>query len=286
MASERLLLVDDDETLRSGLGLVLEASGYQVTTARGVSEALRLLACQSFDVLLTDLHMPGPGDGFTVISAFRHSHPNGLALLMSADLDMGGVSTAVRSQADEFLLKPVRATSVAQRVRELLDQRAGRGRQSAAPPPSGDVAGVLESEAEGIARHWLAELERPGGREGRGIRLSETERTEHLPEALRDIIFRLRYPQPVGGSTLFSMSALQHGARRRRQGAGAATLAEEARAFQLALFRTMEANRERIDPAHLPGALMAIADEVNAQLLQAIEGYEKEDPPEPPFGFR
>jgi DNA-binding response OmpR family regulator len=286
LASERLLLVDDDETLRSGLGLVLEASGYQVTIAPGVSEALHLIASRVFDVLLTDLHMPGPGDGFTVISAFRHSRTGGLALLMSADRDLRGTSAAVRGQADEFFLKPLRATSVAQRIRELLDQRAGRSVHTPPPPPAEDVASVLESETDRIARQWLIEMDRPGGREPRQFSLSQAERTEHLPEALRDIIFRLRYPQPVGASTLFSMSALQHGARRRRQGAGAASLAEEARAFQLALFRTVESNRSRIDPSHLPAALMAIADEVNAQLLQAIEGYEKEDPPEPPFGFR
>ena len=287
MGFERLLLVDDDETLRSGLGLVLEASGYDVTTASGVPEALYLIASQPFDVLLTDLHMPpGPGDGFTVIAAIRDTQPDALALLMSADLSIWNTDPAVLAQAHEIFAKPVRASAVAHRIRELLDQRAGEGRPAHTRLGAEDIASLLESEQENIARIWLAELERTGARSTRHLALTEAERTEHLPEAMRDIVFRLRYPQPIGVSTLFSMSALQHGARRRRQGAGAASLAEEARALQVALFRTIEANRDRMDPAHLSTALMAIADEVNAQLLQAIEGYEKEDPPEPSWGFR
>jgi YesN/AraC family two-component response regulator len=48
-----------------------------------VTEALRRIATESFDVLITDLHMPGPGDGFTVVSAMRHSQPNALTMLVS-----------------------------------------------------------------------------------------------------------------------------------------------------------------------------------------------------------
>lgn len=287
MASEKLLLVDDDETLRAGLGLVLEASGFEVTTASGVSEAVRLITSRPFDVLLTDLHMPpGPGDGFSVIRAVREAQPGTLALLMSADLSIWNSDLDAVAQADEVFTKPVRATAIAQRIRELLKERAARKPEMTLALTAEDVAIVLEGDREGIARKWLSELERARGRRPGTKKLSEEERTEHLPEALRDIVFRLRYPQPIGASTLFSMSALQHGARRRRQGVGAASLAEEARALQIALFRTVEANQTRIAPEHLPAALMAIADEVNAQLLQAIEGYEKEEPPELPWGFR
>jgi hypothetical protein len=48
-----------------------------------VTEALRRIATESFDVLITDLHMPDPGDGFTAVSAMRHSQPNALTMLVS-----------------------------------------------------------------------------------------------------------------------------------------------------------------------------------------------------------
>ena len=82
------------------------------------------------------------------------------------------------------------------------------------------------------------------------------------------------------------MTALQHGARRRRQKIGAATMVEEARALQIALFQAIGKNMDRMELGQLPGALMSIADEVNAQLMQGLEGYENEQPVDVPWGFR
>src|ERR1700684_3173271 len=65
----RILLVDDNEMVRTSLTAVLEVNKFHVTTAANVAEALHLIDIEPFDVLLCDLHMPGPGDGFTVVSA-------------------------------------------------------------------------------------------------------------------------------------------------------------------------------------------------------------------------
>jgi hypothetical protein len=82
--------------------------------------------------------------------------------------------------------------------------------------------------------------------------------------------------------TLFSMASLQHGARRRRQGLRSPVLVEEARALQVALFQVIQNNAGQLEPGQLPATLMAIADEVNAQLLQSLSGYENEKPVEFP----
>ena len=75
MSANRVLLVDDDEVVRMTLTGVLEQSGFKITTAANVPEALRLITSEeSFDVLLSDLHMPGAGDGLTVVSAMKHSN--------------------------------------------------------------------------------------------------------------------------------------------------------------------------------------------------------------------
>ena len=71
----KVLVVDDNDQVRETLEAVLGASGFHVTAAAGVGEALRLINEEIFDVLLCDLHMPGAGDGFTVVSAMRHTNP-------------------------------------------------------------------------------------------------------------------------------------------------------------------------------------------------------------------
>ena len=63
----RMLLVEDDEVLRHTLEAVLKFNGFIVRTADGVTGALRLIGSEPFDLLLTDLHMPRAGDGFTVV---------------------------------------------------------------------------------------------------------------------------------------------------------------------------------------------------------------------------
>ena len=303
LAPVRLLLVDDDESIRSGLQFVLEAHEFEVVTAPNVNEALKYIATQSFDVLLSDLHMPGAGDGLIVVGAMRQANPRAVTILLSANPDMAKATAAILQQVDDIMRKPVKVGPVVEMIRQRLAQDTSKQptpTPSPTPPPAPPphpadpnptavaVATIIERDTPAITQAWLAQLDRAASHATLPSPLNLTlgERCEHLPEALRDIVFRLRYSQPIGAPSLFSMTALQHGARRRRQGIGAATLGEEARALQVALFQTIQNNLDRIDPAQLPAALMAIADEVNAQLLQALAGYENEQPVEAPWGFR
>jgi len=267
-----LLLVDDDEQVLTVLGAVLEAHGFAVTTAAHVVDALKLITSEHYDVLLSDLHMPGAGDGLIVVGAMRHANPKAVTLLLSANPDMGKATAAMLRQADEVLMKPVRPVALVELIRKRLEQDEQMPRVQTVE----SIATVLERERRAIANEWVKKMAEAGSFGASG--LTAEQQTAHLPEALTEILYRLRYPQPLGRMTLFSMASLQHGARRRRQGMRSPVLVEEARALQVALFEAIERNVDGIDLGQLPGTLEAIADEVNAQLLQALEGYENEKP--------
>jgi len=83
------------------------------------------------------------------------------------------------------------------------------------------------------------------------VPMTEEEQCDYLPDAIDEIVYRLRYPQRLGSMTLFSMAALQHGVRRRRQGLGATVLVEEARALQVALFHAVQNNLDLIGVGQL-----------------------------------
>jgi YesN/AraC family two-component response regulator len=270
LAPAKLLLVDDDEVVLSGLKSVLEAYDFEVTVASNVVDALRRIAGDSFDVLLSDLHMPGPGDGLTVVSAMRHANPRAVTILLSAYPDMRKAVSAILAQADEIMVKPVKAGAIAKVIRERLAQEP-RG-----PRMIESIANLIERESDSVVQTWLTQTAQE--RELMALGLSEDDRTEHLPHELRDISFRLRYPQPLGSRALFSMAALQHGARRRRQGYTAAMMVEESRILQVALFHTIQKNMDRIDLSQLADSLMSIADEVNSQFSQALMSYGNEYP--------
>ncbi len=272
LAPVRVLLVDDDESVLSGLSAILGAYEFEVTTAASVVEALKRITSESFDVLLSDLHMPGAGDGLIVAGAMRHANPKAVTLILSANPDMAKASASLLWQADEIFLKPVKIAPLVETIYQRLAMEESTPRFKAIEA----VATVLERERESIMTAWLAKMNEAESLTA--VPISAEERSEHLPEALNEITYRLRYPQPLGLMTLFSMASLQHGARRRRQGFRSPVLVEEARALQAVLFQTVQNNMDRIDLGQLSGTLMAIADEVNAQLLQSLSGYENEKP--------
>ena len=104
----RVLLADDDDAVRSMLQVALERDGFEVVAVASVSDALSRIATETFDVLLSDLHMPHAGDGFTVVSAMRHTHPHAVTLVLSGYPALEEALSAIRSQADEVLVKPNR----------------------------------------------------------------------------------------------------------------------------------------------------------------------------------
>jgi len=73
MASIRVLLAEDDDAVRGMLQEALERDGFEVVVATSVSAGLSRIATEDFSVLLSDLHMPSAGDGFTLVSAMRHT---------------------------------------------------------------------------------------------------------------------------------------------------------------------------------------------------------------------
>jgi DNA-binding NtrC family response regulator len=115
--SHRVLLVDDDEGVRDMMGETLRAKGFDVVPAGNVTEALKLITTESFNVLITDLHMPNPSDGFAVVTAMRHSQPDALTLLVSGYTDVKSAMEAIVLEADEIIVKPFEVGKLADLVR-------------------------------------------------------------------------------------------------------------------------------------------------------------------------
>src|SRR3981081_4194165 len=98
----------------------LHRDGFEVVLASNVRDALRLIANETFDVLLSDLHMPLAGDGFTLVSAMRHTHPDALTVILSGAARVQGGFSAILSQADEIFAKPIRIGALRDLIRARL----------------------------------------------------------------------------------------------------------------------------------------------------------------------
>jgi DNA-binding response OmpR family regulator len=262
----RILLVDDDDVIRDSLALVLEFGGFEVVPASNVNDALKLIGSQVFDVLLSDLHMPGAGDGLTVVSAMRHSNPRALTIIFSGYPEMKEAAAAILLQADEILVKPMAPELLIETIRERL-KRGTATRTLAAY----NVATILEQNTQSTIDEWLMRVELEP--HIISIPLTAAERCAYLPSLFQDLVTRLRNPLPLGTRALVSPAAATHGLLRREQGYSAAMMVEESRMLQVSIFQTLQNNLARVDFSLLLVGVMAIADEVDSQLAQAMASY-------------
>jgi DNA-binding response OmpR family regulator len=266
----KTLLVDDDDGVRQVMTAVLERKGFEVIAVATVTEALRLIATEKFDVLITDLHMPNPGDGFTVISAMRHSQPNALTLLVSGYPDIQSAMSAILLEADEIMVKPFEVGRLAELVRERMIAH-----KPAARLEKERVAVILQRCLPAVVEDWLARVKR--SQELNHLWLSDDERTGHLPTLIEDLVVRLSRPSATtkDSDAMFSAAAVAHGKLRYLQGYSAAMLVHESRILQVTLFGTLQSNLNALDFSLLLPDVMTIADEVDAQLTQSMESFMK-----------
>jgi CheY-like chemotaxis protein len=269
MAEIRILLVDDDEIVRTSLACVLEHSGFIVTSAANVPAALKLISGpETYDVLLSDLHMPGAGDGLTVVSAMRHANPQAVTLLLSAFPQMSAAVRAILLQTDEIMVKPVEITSLIQTIRRRLASGTLRSHKIET------VAAILERTVDSTVQEWFERIQT--GTTLMSVPMSRELRCRHLPLFFRELVSRLGSSQPIGSKELISSVAAKHGIDRFRQGYTAAMLVEESRMLQVSIFHTLQINLASIDYSVLLIGVMSIADQIDYQLSQAVASFTSE----------
>ena len=264
MTTHRVLVVEDDDSVRLMLHEGLHRDGFEVVLASNVRDALRLIATETFDVLLSDLHMPLAGDGFTLVSAMRHTHPNALTVVLSGYPALDEAMSAILAQADEIFAKPIRIGE----LKELIRSRLADPRSIKRVKPE-SVASILEREVETTIQNWLDIVDHDA--ELTVIPLSRIERTGHLPKLLLDLVVRLRLDS--GLAAPISMAARDHGALRLKQGYTATMVVEESRILQVSIFSTLQRNLCGVDFSRLLLDVVTIADEVDSQLKQAMVNY-------------
>jgi CheY-like chemotaxis protein len=269
MAAIKILLVDDDETLNIIMRSLLEREGFEMSVACNVAEALKLISSERYDVLLSDLHMPGAADGLTVISAMRHLNPKAIAVLLTSFPEMDVAAQAILRQADEIMVKRTDPTEMV----ESIKRRIANGTTYSQPKVE-SVATILERAAPNCIEDWFLEVQLDSKLSL--VPLTPEQRYGHLPQLFRDLVARLRAALPFGCKGPLSAFAAEHGLARRQQGYSAAMMVEESRILQVCIFHTLEKNLDSIDFSVLLSQVMTIADEVDSQLRQAMECYVEE----------
>ncbi len=119
-----VLLVDDERFARTLYSDYLRVSGYEVEVAEGAEAALSQLAYRRFDVLLTDVILPGSRDGLELLVAAKQLDPDVEVILITALDKVGPAVRAMKSGASDYLVKPVTPETLQLAVEKCLANRA------------------------------------------------------------------------------------------------------------------------------------------------------------------
>jgi two-component system response regulator PilR (NtrC family) len=117
-----ILIAEDEDGVRDSLTQVLREEGYDVVAAADGDAAVAALRTRDFDVVLSDLRMPG-ADGLTVLRNAREIAPQTLVLLMTAHATVETAVEALRGGAQDYLLKPVIFDELLHKLQALIEHR-------------------------------------------------------------------------------------------------------------------------------------------------------------------
>ncbi|GAB3436973.1 response regulator transcription factor [Phycicoccus ginsengisoli] len=161
-----LLVLEDDEGIRSSLCLALEAEGYETVGFGLAEEALAELPRLSVDLMLVDL-MLGEMDGFTFVREVRQRSDVPI-IVVSARADTHDIVAALESGADDYVTKPFQVKEVSARLRALRRRPPALARSADAEPE----AVVLDATDGPLVLDWGAGVVRRGRED---IHLTSTE---------------------------------------------------------------------------------------------------------------
>jgi DNA-binding NtrC family response regulator len=252
-----MLFVDDEPSIRLTLPAILRMHGHTVEVAASVSEALAAIQSRKFDVLISDLNIGNPGDGFTVVSAMRRTQPECVTLILTGYPGFESALQAIRSQVDDYLVKPTQVERLVQTIERRISNRTPHK-----PLPVKRVRAIMEECQDEILEAAAASL-----RSSRKSRKSEVDRG--LPELLTALIIGLEHGRERES---FAQGAA-YGSLRQEQGRSIDDLFEEFRALERAVYEVVQENLLAADVSNLVPDLRAFNDHVQNVLRHAVNAF-------------
>ncbi len=121
-APTRILIVDDDASVRDVISVLLQEEGYECRTAAGAEEALEVAAQEAPPLVISDMKMPGR-DGIWLLEAFRERHPETAVVMLTGYGDTEAAVDCLRRGAVDYLLKPPKLTDLIRAIERALAKR-------------------------------------------------------------------------------------------------------------------------------------------------------------------
>jgi DNA-binding response OmpR family regulator len=270
MENTRLLLVDDESSIRLTLGTILERRGFQVTAVGTVSEALAAMQESKYDVLVSDLNIGQPYDGFTIASAMRRLQPTVATVMITGFPAFEAALESIRQQVDDYVLKPADIEELVSRIEAKLQSR-----KQYRPGQLKRAVEIVEENRDHIIKRWMSMVEADS--ELTALPLTRTQRKGHLPKFLDALTAQVEAHNPTVSIAAIDAAVL-HGKNRLRLGYSVPLLVREARVLGTVIFEVLQEYLLEVKISCLTPDLVALANSINAQLEHSIRAYLEAEP--------
>ena len=267
MSENRVLFVDDEPGQRLTLPAILRIHGFEVCTASSVAQALMEMTTRNFDILISDLNIGEPGDGFTVVSAMRRTQPNCINFIVTGFPAFESALAAIQRQVDDVLVKPANIDKLIEKIEERLRERNHCHHPMALMRLSALLRGCAEEIRLDFVREMKADLSLSTVTIGDGARGS------HLSALLVEIAIQMDSAAPDEPTERSLALSREHGTGRFADGYNVGMLVSETRALEDVVFDKVRQRLLLLDTSNLVLDLKRLNHSLSAQLQESIQAY-------------
>jgi DNA-binding response OmpR family regulator len=262
----RILFVDDEDGIRMTLPRILEKHGFQVDAAADVAEGLQRINSGQYDVLISDLNIGEPGDGFTLVSAMRRVQPHAVTLILTGYPGFDSALEAIRKQVDGYIVKPTDIPNLVQTIEAHLKHP----RQQELMQANKRVPQIVHEDKPRILKHWLSAMRTLAQVEQ--LQLTDEELQNGIGEIV-DALVRAasKSAGSVGGD--LTEVARRHGHTRARQGFSPMLLLRESRVLRQSVLGSVQAHLLSVNLSFVLTDLAAMSEILDEQVEAALEEF-------------
>lgn len=265
MEKRKLLLVDDESSIRLTLGTILELRGYDVTAVGSVSEALSSMQQATYEVLVSDLNIGAPYDGFTISSAMRRIHPKAAIVMITGYPAFDDALESIRQQVDEYLIKPTNVDELVQQIETRLEKR-----QHYRPGQQKRAIQVIHENCEHIVRRWITAVENDP--DLHALSVSANNRKGHLAQYIDALTAQVEAHEPQVSKATMDAAAL-YGKHRFGLGYSIPLVMRETRILTSVIFEVLQEFLLEIKISRMIGDVAELGLSIQKQLEHSVRAF-------------
>jgi ActR/RegA family two-component response regulator len=266
VAANRVLFVDDEPKLRQTYAAILALQGFEVRVAATVAEALTEITTHNFDVLVSDLNIGQPGDGYTVVSAMRRTQPDCINFIITGFPAFESALAAIKNQVDDYLVKPANVDELVGAIQHKL--REHHPSQLASPER---LSRLLRENLETIREETVRRMKAdPALRE---IPISDELRGDFLSPVLAEIANQLDSASPEAPTPLAIQLSRRRGVSRLRCGYQISMLVNDTVILEGVVYDLVRQRLLALDTSNLVTDLQRFHQSLDAQLQLSVQAF-------------